>query len=49
MKELGKLKDCEMHMTHIPSDGDEGGLRKLGINMTTDANSTAPGYFLREV
>ena len=47
MKGLGQLKGCEMHMTHIPSDGDEGGLRKLGINMTTDANPTAPGYFLR--
>jgi uncharacterized protein (UPF0371 family) len=49
MKELSRLNGCEMHMTHIPSDGDEGGLRKLGINMTTDANPTAPGYFLRQV
>lgn len=48
MKRLGDLKGCELHMTHIPSEGDEGGLRKLGINMTTDGNPTAPGYFLRE-
>ncbi|MFH1678616.1 MAG: DUF1846 domain-containing protein, partial [Candidatus Omnitrophota bacterium] len=47
MKELGKLNRCQMHLTHLPSEGDEGGLRKLGINMTTDANPTTPGYFLR--
>lgn len=47
MKELGKLNGCQMHLTHLPSAGDEGGLRKLGINMTTDANPTTPGYFLR--
>ena len=47
MKKLSELGRCDMHMTHIPSQGDEGGLRKLGIHMTTDANSTARGYFLR--
>jgi uncharacterized protein (UPF0371 family) len=47
MKELGKLNRCQMHLTHLPSDGDAGGLRKIGINMTTDANPTTPGYFLR--
>jgi len=48
MKELGRLNGCQMHLTHLPSEGDEGGLRKLGINMTTDANPTTPGYFLRD-
>jgi uncharacterized protein (UPF0371 family) len=47
MRELGSLNGCQMHLTHLPSGGDEGGLRKLGINMTTDANPTTPGYFLR--
>lgn len=47
MKKLGELNACQIHLTHLPSEGDEGGLRKLGINMTTDANPTAPGYFLR--
>jgi len=47
MKRLGELNGCQMHITHILSEGDEGGLRKLGINVTTDANPTAPGYFLR--
>lgn len=47
MKKLGELNGCQMHLTHLPSEGDEGGVRKLGINMTTDAVPTAPGYFLR--
>lgn len=40
---LGKLKDlrnCEMHTTHILSPGDQSGLRKLGLNVTTDAKLT---------
>lgn len=27
---------CEMHLTHIPSPGDQNGLRKLGIRFTYD-------------
>ncbi len=47
IKELGHLSGSQMHLTHMPSEGDDGGLRKLGINMTTDAHPAAPGYFLR--
>lgn len=36
MKNLSKLKNCEMHLTHIPHPGDEIELRKLNINLTTD-------------
>ena len=46
VKALKQLKDCEMHMTHIPSHGDEAGLRKLRINFTCDAQPTS-NYFLR--
>ncbi|MFA5659697.1 MAG: DUF1846 domain-containing protein, partial [Oscillospiraceae bacterium] len=38
---LGKLKElkgCEVHMTHIPTPGDEAGLKRLGINLTSDPN-----------
>ncbi|MBP7586136.1 MAG: DUF1846 family protein, partial [Spirochaetes bacterium] len=38
MKELPKLRNCEMHMTHIPTPGDDAGLRKLGINCTSEPN-----------
>lgn len=37
---LKDLRDCEMHTTHILGAGDEGGLRKLGVNITTDAKLT---------
>ncbi len=38
---MGKLKDlkgCDAHMTHMPTAGDEAGLRKLGVNLTSDTN-----------
>ncbi|MBC8452821.1 MAG: DUF1846 domain-containing protein [Spirochaetes bacterium] len=36
VKQLKKLKGCEMHVTHMPSPGDEAGLRDLGIHVTSD-------------
>ncbi|MFO7618738.1 MAG: DUF1846 family protein, partial [Thermoplasmata archaeon] len=36
MERLSDLRDCEVHLTHIPSPGDETGLRRLGVNLTTD-------------
>jgi uncharacterized protein (UPF0371 family) len=38
MDKLRDLKNCEMHMTHIPTPGDDAGLRKLGINCTSEPN-----------
>ena len=32
-----ELRGCEVHLTHIPPPGDEAGLRKLGVNLTSDA------------
>ena len=32
MDKLKELQNCEVHLTHLPSAGDEAGLRKLGIN-----------------
>ena len=40
IKMLGRLKGCEMHVTHVLSNGDEAGLRKLGLNVTTDGKPT---------
>ena len=34
---LGRLNNCDMHVTHLPSEGDEAGLIKLRMNITTDA------------
>jgi uncharacterized protein (UPF0371 family) len=36
LEKLNELKGCELHMTHIPTPGDEAGLKRLGINLTTD-------------
>jgi len=33
---LNELQGCEVHITHIPSPGDNAGLRKLGVNLTSD-------------
>jgi uncharacterized protein (UPF0371 family) len=38
MEKLTDLRKCEMHMTHIPTPGDDAGLRKLGINCTSEPN-----------
>lgn len=40
LKTLKELKGCEMHTTHILTEGDEAPLRKMGINVTSDAKLT---------
>jgi len=37
IEKLKELKGCNFHSTHLTSRGDEAGLRKLGLNATTDA------------
>ena len=36
LSKLRELRGCEVHLTHMPSSGDEVGLRKLGVNLTSD-------------
>jgi uncharacterized protein (UPF0371 family) len=36
VEKLKELRSCEVHLTHIPTPGDDAGLRKLGVNLTTD-------------
>jgi len=45
MEKLSELKACEVHMTHIPTPGDEKGLRKLGINLTSDTDFASSSLF----
>jgi len=40
------LRGCEVHMTHIPTPGDEAGLRRLGVNLTTDPNFSTSNLFM---
>ncbi|HOL21788.1 MAG TPA: DUF1846 domain-containing protein [bacterium] len=46
MEKLKDLKGCEVHLTHIPSPGDEIGLRRLKVNLTVDANFPSRDLFL---
>lgn len=36
MDQLPNLRGCEVHLTHIPPPGDEVGLKKIGLNATSD-------------
>lgn len=47
IEKLKELKDCEMHMTHIPTPGDEAGLRSLGINVTSDPDFSTKNLFIK--
>jgi len=47
IKNLSKLDGTDMHTTHMPSQGDEEGIRELGINLTTDALMLNELYFRR--
>lgn len=46
MEKLKELQGCEVHMTHIPTPGDEAGLRRLGVNLTSDANFSSKDLFI---
>jgi uncharacterized protein (UPF0371 family) len=43
---LAELRGCEMHITHMPTPGDEAGLRKLGVNLTADPNFASKDLFV---
>ena len=36
VEKIKELRGCEVHITHIPTPGDEAGMRKLGLNVTSD-------------
>ena len=46
LKKLRDLKNCEVHITHIPTPGDEAGLRKLGVNLTSDPEFSMKSLFI---
>jgi uncharacterized protein (UPF0371 family) len=43
---LTGLRGREAHITHIPSPGDEGGLRKLGVNVTADPDFASKNLYM---
>ena len=45
MDRLRLLRGCEVHLTHIPRPGDEAGLRRLGVNLTSEPNFSSKDLF----
>ena len=46
MKQLKRLAGCEMHLSHIPTPGDEAALRKLGVNLTSEPVFASRNIFM---
>jgi uncharacterized protein (UPF0371 family) len=46
MEKLKELAGCEAHLTHIPIPGDEVGLRRLKVNLTTEGNFPSRDLFI---
>jgi len=46
LERLKDLRGCEVHMTHIPTPGDEAGLKRLGLNLTSDPNFSSKALFV---
>ncbi len=45
MEKLKELCGCEVHLTHMPTPGDETGLRRLGVNLTSDPSFATRNLF----
>jgi uncharacterized protein (UPF0371 family) len=46
VERIHELRGCEMHLTHMPSPGDDAGLRRLGLNLTSDPNFASKNLFV---
>jgi len=46
IEKLKELSGCEVHMTHMPTPGDAAGLRKLGVNLTSDPEFSTKSLFI---
>lgn len=45
LEKLKYLRGCEVHMTHMPTPGDEAGLKRLGVNLTSEPNFSTKELF----
>ncbi|MHC4178077.1 MAG: DUF1846 domain-containing protein [Planctomycetota bacterium] len=43
---LKELRGCDVHITHIPTPGDETGLRRLGVHLTSDPSFATKDLFV---
>jgi uncharacterized protein (UPF0371 family) len=46
LDKLKSLRGCDVHMTHIPTPGDEAGLRRLGVHRTSDPDFSTKNLFV---
>jgi uncharacterized protein (UPF0371 family) len=46
LEKLTEIRGCEAHLSHIPTPGDEMGLRRLGVNLTSDPNFSSKNLFV---
>jgi uncharacterized protein (UPF0371 family) len=46
LENLKLFRDCEVHLTHIPTPGDEAGWRKLKVNLTCDPEYSSKSLFI---
>jgi uncharacterized protein (UPF0371 family) len=46
MERLCELRGCEVHLSHMPTPGDEAGLRQLGVNLTSEPNFATKNLFI---
>ena len=46
LEKLTDIRGCEVHLTHIPTPGDEMGLRRLGVNLTSDPTFSSKNLFV---
>ena len=46
MEKLTELRGCEMHLTHMPTPGDEAGLRVLGVNVTSEPHFAGKNLYI---
>ena len=45
VEKLKELHGCDVHVTHIPTPGDETGLRRLGVHLTSDPQFATKNLF----
>ncbi|MFY9398573.1 MAG: DUF1846 domain-containing protein [Desulfomonilia bacterium] len=46
LEKVRDLNGCEVHMTHIPTPGDDAGLRRIGVNVTSDPDFATNNLFI---
>ncbi|HPN72921.1 MAG TPA: DUF1846 domain-containing protein [Candidatus Omnitrophota bacterium] len=46
MEKLKSLKGMEVHVSHMPTPGDEAGFRQLGVNLTSEPNFITSNLYI---